>query len=148
MGSVAYKQYRHNELKHFYSLHSKKNNDFFFGENNWNRDESYRYRFTQAIDNDNIIVVSKNIVWVKGNPILLISNQRGVYLKDWQIRTVYKDPFTSELPKYVIKLNRKFFKVYTFSNSIGECYDNYTTFDDFLSLARQQEKEKKLYGFV
>lgn len=94
-------------------LKERKSKDlkYFFGEDVKMISNKY-FKFTYVIDNDNIILITNNIKIIKGNYVLLVDNNKGVYLKDWQVRPVHN--FYNDMSAYAVKLNRKYFKPYTF----------------------------------
>lgn len=96
--------------------------------------------FQRHIDDDNIILITNNIVRIKGSYCLLVDNNKAVFLKDWQIREIgfWQDGLISQ---YAVKLNRNFFKIYTFSNDFeGYLFDKALTFDDLVDIAKQQDE--------
>ena len=97
----------------------------------------------QVIDNDNIILYTSDIGVVKGNAVLIVDDNKAVYLKDWNLTGVR---FRNGLDEtYAVKLNRKYFKPYTFKTNIdddilpGKEY----SFDDLKKIAKSQEKRKE-----
>lgn len=61
---------------------------WFFGEDIKMISNKY-FKFTHVIDIDNIILITNNIKIIKGNYVLPVDNNKGVYLKDWQVRPVH-----------------------------------------------------------
>lgn len=60
--------------------------NFFFGKDNW-KQKSNKYVYYKAVqDNDNIIIHTNNIKGIKGNFVLVVGNNKAIYLKDWQGR--------------------------------------------------------------
>ena len=117
----------------------------FFGEVKYISNKYFT--FDHVIDNDCIILITSNIAEVKGTPVLVVGSNKAVYLKDWQIRRIhnYDDSFNG----YAVKLNRNFFKVYTFkSNFENFSFENDETFDDFAEIANSQNSEKIALGHM
>lgn len=118
----------------------EKNLERFFGEV---RHLSAKYfSFRHVIDDDNIIVNVKNVVTVKGSPVLAVGSCSGVYLKDWLLREAHvcKDGMDEDF--WCVKLNRKFFKVYTFKSPLTEdALEDTLTFDEWMQVARLQDEE-------
>lgn len=136
-------------------LKSRKESDmnFFFGEGNVKHQTSKYFTFKKVLDDDNIIVLTNNIKHLfnsnTGNAatILMVDNNKAVYLKSWQIKSVTGivnvDEVTGQgtlLPTYAVKLNRNYFKVYTFkSNFEGMMFEKEDTFDSLKEDAKLQE---------
>lgn len=122
-------------------IKSLKENDlkFFFGEDL--RQVSNKYvKFTRVIDEDNILLVTNNVKILKDNYVLLVDNNKGVYLKDWQVRECHN--YDLGLNFYVVKLNRNYFKPYTFSfNFENMFFEKEETFDCLLEIATTQASE-------
>lgn len=115
----------------------------FFGNY---RDVSNKYMILekQVTDNDHFLIFTNNVESIKGNPVLVVDNDKVVYLKDWNIAGANirdKDGNVSET--YAVKLDRNYFKTYTFKNNIGDySFDQQDTFDSLLSVAKQQERQR------
>lgn len=135
--------------------------EFFFGPGNFTKANKDEVQFNAVIDNDNIILISKNVrrVFVKDDKVSLVmatTNRRGIYLKPWQvIRVIINDHKTGEKTVCaLVKLNRKFYKTYSFKDqdiidkdeNLGGFLDVYgtedPTFDVLLEAALIQTKEK------
>ena len=105
------------------------------------------FTFNHIVDDDTIILITKNIITVKGNPVLVVGNNKAVYLKPWQIKSVhnYYDGFNAD----AVKLNRNYFKVYTFKNDFeGFSFDNDETFESLAEIAKSQNDEKIAFGHM
>ena len=83
---------------------------WFFGD--VKRISNKYFTFNHVIDDDNIIIITANIVVIKDNYAMLVGNNKGVFLKDWQVRKVHNYDFG--IDAYAVKLNRRYFRVYTF----------------------------------
>lgn len=119
---------------------AKKDHDFFFGEGNYRKVTNQYYRFKRVLSNDDIILVTNNVRMVKGSPVLVVDNNKAVYLKNWQIKPVSN--WDEGIEGYAVKLSRRYFKPYTFQNPLGEySFDKEDTFDDLLQVAKEQEEE-------
>lgn len=129
----------------FMAEKKEKDIEKFFGEV---KHVSNKYfTFNHVIDDGCIILITNNIVEVKGTPVLVVGSNKAVYLKDWQIRKAhnYDDGFNG----YAVKLNRKFFKVYTFrSNFEGFSFEKDESFDDLAEAAKSQNVEKIALGHM
>lgn len=112
---------------------------FFFGE--VKRISNQYFTFNHVVDDDNIIVnvASNQIRIIKGNPVLLVGNSHAVYLKDWQIKRAHNYGDICQNFE-VVKLNRKFFKVYTFRTEFDDVdFDEVQSFDDLRDIAKAQD---------
>lgn len=115
----------------------------FFGECT-NYSNNY-FTFKHDIDNDNIIIVTNNIVFTDKAPVLVVGNNKAVYLKDWQLMPVRN--YYEGIYGYAVKLNRNYFKVYTFSSNFENfSFDKEDTFDSLLEIAKQQNDVKIAIG--
>ena len=88
----------------------------FFGEvTNWS---NKYFTFNHILDDDNIIVFTKNVKTIKGSPALIVGKNKAIFLKDWLVIGVrnYEIGFDG----YAVKLNRNFMKVYTFQNDFED----------------------------
>lgn len=126
-------------LSDYYKERKQKDMDFFYGKGNTKQKSNKYFEFKRVLDDDNCIVVTNNIKTIKGNPVMLTGNNQAVYLKDWQYREVHN--YDEGINTYAVKLNRKYYKPYTFrSNFDGYSFDKNNSFDDMMDIARQQEK--------
>ena len=119
--------------------------DYFFN-GGWERESNKYFTFNRVIDNDNIIIVTDNIKILKDNHVLVVNNNQVVYLKDWQIHCVHN--YYLEVNAYVVKLNRNYFKPYTFSFNFDDMsFDKADTFDSLYELAKKQNEENLKWAF-
>ena len=109
--------------------------EFFFGDVNKKSNKYFTYN--SVIDDDNIIIITNNIKTIKGNLVLLVDNNKGVYLKDWQVKTVHN--YYNGMSGYAVKLNRKYFKPYTFRFDFEDmAFEKEDTFDSLKAIAETQ----------
>ena len=55
----------------------------FFGEvTNWS---NKYFTFNHILDDDNIIVFTKNVKTIKGSPALIVGRNKAIFLKDWLV---------------------------------------------------------------
>lgn len=109
--------------------------EFFFGEVTKKSNKYFTYN--SIIDDDNIIIITNNIKDIKGNFVMLVDNNKGVYLKDWQVRPVHN--FYNGMSGYAVKLNRKYFKPYTFRFDFEDmAFEKEETFDTIKEIAATQ----------
>ena len=102
--------------------------------------ESNKYiKFNHVLDDDNIIICTNDITFYNSKNsyepsyMLMVDNNKAVFLKNWQVR-ICKCRYTEEF--YAVKLNRKYFKVYTFKNEFENMiFEKEQTFDDLKELA-------------
>lgn len=119
-------------------LKERKSKDlkYFLGEDIKMISNKY-FKFTHVIDNDSIILITNNIKIIKGNYVLLVDNNKGVYLKDWQVRPVHN--FYNSMSAYAVKLNREYFKPYTFKFNFEDmAFEEEQSFDCLLDIAKKQ----------
>lgn len=114
----------------------------FFGEDLKMKSNKY-FTFNNIIDDDNIIIITNNIKMIKDNMVLIVDNNKAVYLKHFQIYKIHN--FYENINTNAIKLNRNFFKVYTFKNQIDPniTFEKEQTFDDLKEIAKSQANQYK-----
>lgn len=121
-------------------LKSRKEKDleFFYGE--IHHTSNKYFTFKRVHDEDNIVIITNNVKFIKGNPVLIVGSNKAVYLKEWAIRPVHN--FYQDLDAYAVKLCRKYFKVYTFQSDFEDMsFDHDLTFDDLMEVAKAQDEE-------
>lgn len=119
----------------------KKDNDFFFGEGNYRYTSNKYFNFNHTPDSDNIIIATNNIKTIKGKPVLIVGNNQAVYLKDWQVRQVHN--YNEGINTNLVKLNRKYFKPYTFKSDFSDySFKKSDTFESLQKVAKEQNKKK------
>lgn len=117
----------------------EKDMKFFFGEDYKKTSNKY-FKFKRVIDEDNIILITNNIKVIKGNYVLIVWDNKGVYLKDWQVRKVHN--YYNDIVAYAVKLNRKYFKPYEFKFEFNDfVFEKESTFDSLYEVAKIQEEE-------
>lgn len=97
----------------------------------------------QVLDNDNIILYTNNIRVIKGNHVLVIDDNKAVCLKDWSITGIrFRNNYAET---YAVKINRNYFKPYTFRNNIDNnlSFGKQYSFDDLKKIAKSQENGKQ-----
>lgn len=129
------------DFSDYMKARAEKENDKFFGEGNRKRVSNKYYTYKHVIDNDNIIINTKNVKAIKDSWTLIVDNNKAVYLRDFQVREAHNwnelgDDF------YIVKLNRKYFKTYTFKSGFeGFSFEKENTFDDLMAVAIEQDRE-------
>lgn len=119
---------------------SKKN--FFFGEGNYKEESNKYLTFNHYVNDDEIVICTNNITWYVKNGaqqyLLIVGNNKAVYLKDWQLEA---SNLRNGLDTYLVKLNRKYFKTYTFKKDFENFYfENDQDFDYLVELAKEQDQ--------
>lgn len=120
-------------------LKSVKENNInrFFGDVKYTSNKYFT--FNRVISDDEIILITDNVKYIKGNPVLIISPNKAVYLKDWCITPVHN--YFNDIYGYAVRLNRKFFKPYTFKTDFENIYiEKEYGFDDLLEIAKEQNE--------
>lgn len=103
------------------------------------------FKFNHIISDDEFIIITNNLKVIKGQPVLVVDNNKGVYLKEWNISEV-RNWYTG-LQAYAIKLNRKYFKPYTFRFNFEDmCFDEEDTFDSLKEIAAEQNHTEIAVG--
>lgn len=98
------------------------------------------FTFTRRMDDDNVVILTNNIKEIRGSPVLVVGPNHAVYLKDWQIRRVRN--YDEGIETFAVKLNRDYYKVYTFRSPFNDiCVDTELSFDDLVAIAEAQDAE-------
>ena len=122
------------------SIREKNSRDIerLFGEHKMSSNQYFT--FSNVQDEDNIITTTNNIKSIKKNPVLIVGNNEVVYLKDWNILPVMN--WEKGIDAWAVKLNRKYFKVYTFGEEFEDFYFKETeTFDSLVEVAKEQQEK-------
>jgi hypothetical protein len=124
------------EYSEFLKNVKEQNKDRFF-PNHRNVSNKY-FCFDHFVNDDEIILVTSNVIQVKGNPVLVVGNNKVVYLKDFCVQPVHN--YDLGINAYAVILKRQYFKVYTFKNDIdGFAFDHDESFDDLVAAAKEQD---------
>lgn len=117
---------KENNLTRFFGKVEHKSNKYF--------------TFNHYINENEAIIITNNVKYIKGNPVLIIANNKAVYLKDWLVKPVHN--YFNDIYAYVVKINRQYFKPYTFKSDFEDmCIETEYTFDDLLNVAKEQDAE-------
>lgn len=119
----------------------QRENDRFFGEGNRKKVSNKYYTYKHSIDNDNIIINTRNVITIGNSYVLIVGSNKAVYLKDWQVIEAHN---WSELGDdfHIVKLNRNYFKTYTFKSDFTDfSFEKEETFDDLMVVAHKQDEE-------
>ena len=111
--------------------------DRFFGEIEFKSNKYFT--FNNVIDEDNFIIITNNITVVKDSLVLIVDNNKCVYLKEWNVCPVMN--YYEGVYAFAVKLNRKYFKTYTFKSDF-KCvtFDQEDTFDSLMEVAKEQQE--------
>lgn len=135
-----------NKLNEVIKNMKEKDLNFFFGKGNWSNKSNQYYNFKRVINENEIIIITNNIKKIKNNYVLVVGNNKVVYLKDWAVRPVRN--FENNVYAYAVKLNRNYFKVYTFKSDFEDLYfEKEENFADLLELAKEQEERGMTVAF-
>lgn len=119
--------------------------DSFFGE--VSQKSNKYFTFNHIIDKDTIILVTSNITTIKGNPVMIVGNNKAIYLKDWQMRKVHD--YYNGFNAYAVKLQRAYFKPYTFKNDFEDYhFEHDDTFDTLKAAAKSQNDSQIALGHM
>ena len=124
----------------------QKDNDFFYGKGNLKKISNKYFQFKTVLDDDNIIIFSKNLTIIKDSPVMIVAENKAIYLKHWQYKAV--ETFEG-IQGFLVKINRYYFKPYTFKACFAgfEGMNEYD-FDQLLEIAKEQEifqKEQEIF---
>lgn len=100
------------------------------------------FTFNRVINDDEIIIVTNNIKYWnnKDQYVLVIDNDKVVYLKSWQVAKVKN--YDLGINSYVVKLNRNYFKSYQLGFKFDDMsFEKENSFDDLLKVAKAQNQE-------
>lgn len=130
---------------------ARRENERFFGKGNRKMLSNKYFTYKHVLDDDTIIINTNNVRVVKDSLILVVGDDKAVYLKDWSARKAHNYDWGIDF--WIVKLSRAFFKVYTFKSRIDSdlCFDNEVQdFDRLLEIAKEQDIEnmKVANGFM
>jgi hypothetical protein len=115
----------------------ERNKEKFF-PNHKNVSNRY-FTFDHYISDDEIVIITSNIINLKGSPVLIVGNDKAVYLKDFCIQPVHN--YHLGINAFAVRLKRQFFKVYTFKKEFEAFYfEKDENFDDLVEVAKEQDK--------
>ena len=122
--SELIKENNEKEITHFFGTTRKVSNQYF--------------KFNRIIDSDTIVVLTNNVRIINKNLVLIVGNNQVVYLKDWQCWDV--DNADLGLQTTAVRLNRNYFKIYTFKSEFEDVhFETPDTFDTLLETAKEQQ---------
>lgn len=123
----------------FVKERKEKDKEFYFSGGTTQKSNKY-FHYKHFLNDNEVIVNTSNIKYINGNPVLVVGRNKGLYLKDWQLKP-FKN-YDKGIEGYTVKLNRNYFKPYTFRFDFNDInIENDETFDDFINTAKAQDKE-------
>lgn len=108
----------------------------FFGE--VRRKSNKYFHFCRMVSDDVAIIVTNNLTTINGSPAMIVGENSAVFLKDWNIVPVRMERGT--MNSYAVKVDRRYYKPYTFSQPFDYTGEEMSTFDDVLDVARMQDE--------
>lgn len=124
-------------------------NDNYFNESICKKSNKY-FTFKRYKDDDNVTIVTNNIIQLGEYGeygeyyVLLVGENKGVWLKDWQVKECRVGQQTY-LPAFTVKLSRQYFTVKDITSP--KCNDFFfekeETFDDMVELAKIQDERNE-----
>lgn len=129
------------EMRNMYKQRAYEAGVKFFGEGNKTYKSNQYFTFKHVLDDDTIIINTNNVKRVKGNLVLIVDNDKAVYVKEWNFRGMHNyDQLGDNV--YLVKLQRQYFKPYTFSRPFeGFSFNGMQDFDFLKGIAEQQDIE-------
>jgi hypothetical protein len=126
-------------LSKFIKSQKEKDLKFFFGDDVKNTSNKY-FKFRHVVSDEQIIIITKNVKSIKGEPVLIVAKNKGVYLKEWQVRRVRN--YDLEVEAFAVKLNKNYFKPYIFKFDFEDMFfDEEDTFESLAKVAAEQDIE-------
>ncbi len=117
---------------------------FFFGEDT--KLYGNHVDFKHYKDKDNIIIITNNVKYFfnKDCYVLVVDNDKIVYLKSWQLKPVKN--WDLKVNTWAVKLNRNYFKPFKLSFVFEDyCFEKEDTFDDLVNVAKSQDENKTIF---
>lgn len=117
----------------------------FFGE--IKKTSNKYFKFNHILNEDEIIIITGNVKFIKDNFVLVVGNNKAVYLKEWNIVRVHN--YDLGLNAHAVKLNRKYFKIYTFKNYFEDFhFENDDSFESLMEAAKEQNNTEIALGWT
>lgn len=125
-------------------LKSRKLNNlkYFFGEDvETSADFKKILDFKHYKNDDEIIIITNDVKPWKEQFVLVVDNNKVVFLKPWQVQKVKN--WELAINAYAVKLSREYFKPYQLKFLYDDMHFNQeTTFDNLVNIAREQDENK------
>lgn len=114
----------------------------FYGELKEVSASRFTFDGTAHEDQDTVTIVTNNVRRFKNNFVMMVDNNKVIYLKEWQIRPIYNHEMIGSA--FAVKLNRNFFKTYTWKSEFTDAYfEKEDTFDSLAAVAKEQAHQLK-----
>ena len=136
-------------MSNYFRDRAIKDLDFFFGKDNWRKISNKYYTIANSVISDDEILLRTNNIrtYTKNGEqkiLLVVGSNKAVYLKSWQVKEVQEYPVGNS---YIVKLNRKYFKIYTFKSNFEDfIFDHDDDFDSLKEIAGTQIKQQFRLG--
>lgn len=118
-------------------------NDNYFNES-INKISNKYFTFKRYKDDDNVTIVTNNVIFLNIYPVLLVGEGKGVWLKQWQVKDVKVGQYEF-IPAFTVKLSRQYFTVKDINSP--KCndflFEKEDTFDDLVELAKAQDERNE-----
>ncbi|WP_289068899.1 hypothetical protein [Faecalibaculum rodentium] len=112
----------------------------FFGKVENKSNKRFQFDGSAHKNPDEITIITGNVRRFKDGFVMPVGNNKLVYLKDWQVLPVYNHEEIGNAE--AVKLNRKYFKTYTWKSEFEDFYfENEDTFDSLAELAKEQANQ-------
>lgn len=128
----------------FLKSQAKKDLEFFLEQEPQRKSNKY-ITFNHVLSEDQIIIATDNVKFYEDKHgeykiLLIVGKNKAIYVNVWQIRTGSAKIEEGHYPDtYFVKLNRKYFKTYTFTSDFENmCFEHDETFDDLKAVALSQ----------
>lgn len=129
------------KLSDLYKARKENHIHFFFGDDAEIHGEVIDFKGYK--DDDHVIVITNNVRYWRNKDVfvLIVDNNKVVYLKDWQVEAIKNWDLGQN--SYAVKLDRRYFKTYTMSFKFDDvCFAKEDTFDDLVAVAKSQDLNK------
>lgn len=117
--------------------------DKMFGEVDQYSKKRFGFDGSKHKDPDVITIITGNVRRFKDDYVLVVDNNKVVFLKGWQIAPIYCNELG--MNAFAVKLNRKYFKPYTWKASefTDFLFEKEDTFDSLAETAKEQAYQSK-----
>lgn len=123
----------------YFEEKARREKEQFFGE--MRKDSNQYFYFKRVHSDDEIVLITNNIRVVKDSFVLIVDNNKAVFLKSWQVKAVKVLIENDTVRAWAVKLNRNYFKVYTFKSDFEDfSFEKEQNFDDLLEVAKDQDR--------
>ena len=123
----------------------------FFGEGNKIMFTNKFYTYEPILNDDEIIINTNYVKTIKGSPVLVVDNNKVVYIPSRNVRKVHtwNGRQKGGENSYLVKVNKKYFKTYTLKEAFHDVMlDKPFTFESLKDLAEEQKGLKVANGHM